>query len=274
MVGLSQLWYSEFEQGPFRFYNDWGEWQHIDKAGHLFTTYVESRWAYEVFRWTGVKRKKAIWWGAGVGMLFQASVEVLDGFSEEWGFSIPDIAFNTLGSAAFVSQELLWQEQRISFKVSSSWETYPDVTVSSINGEAEMTLRERANDLYGTFYVETFLKDYNRMTIWASANISSFLPENSRFPRWLNIAVGYGAANMYGGYDNEWTTQDNDFELPTTAYPRYQQFYLSPDIDLTRIRTKSRGLKLLFGVLNTIKIPAPALELNSRGRFKFHGVYF
>jgi hypothetical protein len=38
------------------------------------------------------------------------TVEVLDGFSSEWGAS-GDIIANASGTALFVSQELLWKEQ-------------------------------------------------------------------------------------------------------------------------------------------------------------------
>jgi hypothetical protein len=44
------------------------------------------------------------------------AVEVLDGFSSEWGASSGDIIANA--SALLVSQELLWKEQRITPKFS------------------------------------------------------------------------------------------------------------------------------------------------------------
>jgi hypothetical protein len=46
------------------------------------------------------------------------AVEVLDGFSSEWGASSGDIIANASGTALFVSQELLWKEQRITPKFS------------------------------------------------------------------------------------------------------------------------------------------------------------
>ena len=46
--------------------------------------------------------------GFAYASLFQASFEVLDGYSAKWGFSIPDIAFNTVGAGLYTSQELLW----------------------------------------------------------------------------------------------------------------------------------------------------------------------
>jgi hypothetical protein len=55
---------------------------------------------------------------------------------------------------------------------------------------------------------------------------------------------------------------------------RISQYYLSLDIDLSRIKTKSHLLKTIFDVLNVIKIPFPTLELNSQGQLKGYILYF
>jgi hypothetical protein len=57
-------------------------------------------------------------------------------------------------------------------------------------------------------------------------------------------------------------------------YHRYRQFYLSVDVDLTRIPTRSKALKALFTIFSFIKIPFPAIEYNTLGQFKFHPFYF
>ena len=116
-VGLDQLWYAEYARSPMHSYDDSEEWNQMDKSGHLFTTYFESKWAAEVYGWTGIKRKNAALLGAGTGMLFQSTLEILDGLSAEWGFSWSDMAANTAGATLFTAQELAWNEQRISLKV-------------------------------------------------------------------------------------------------------------------------------------------------------------
>ena len=80
--------------------------------------------------------------------------------------------------------------------------------------------------------------------------------------------MGYGADGMITG--NE--TQLNTFLSPQQT--RIRQFYLSFDVDLTKISTKSHILKTFFSIFNTIKIPAPTIEINSSGKFKFHSLYF
>ena len=54
----------------------------------------------------------------------------------------------------------------------------------------------------------------------------------------------------------------------------YRQFYLAPDIDLTRIPTKSRFLRTVLYTLNCVKLPAPTIELNGKGKLKGYALYF
>src|SRR5690606_38253718 len=110
-------------------------------------------------------------------------------------------------------------------------------------------LKERQKEILGTGPVAVF-KDYNAQTYWLSANIHSFFPE-TRLPKWLNIAVGYSAEGMLGGLENRWTN-DSGNEITRFDIPRYRQYFLSPDIDLTKIPTKSGFLKTAFFVLDMI----------------------
>jgi hypothetical protein len=84
----------------------------------------------------------------------------------------------------------------------------------------------------------------------------------------LNLALGYGAEGMIGENDEE-----NTLILPTKQ-EKYRQFYLSLDLNLTKINTKSHFLKTIFSVFNTVKIPAPTLEYSPQRGFKFHALYF
>jgi hypothetical protein len=58
-----------------------------------------------------------------------------------------------------------------------------------------------------------------------------------------------------------------------TDFYRYRQFYLSLDIDFTKIKTKSKFLQSVFSVVNGFKIPFPAIEFSKHG-VKAHGFYF
>lgn len=249
MVGLYNLWYKDYPLGQFHMFNDNGGWMQIDKIGHATTAFHIGRISYDALRWADVDRKKAIWIGGSIGFVFLTSVEIFDGFSEEWGASSGDLLCNALGSAMFISQQLVWDEQRFMLKFSYMPSEYAD-------------FREEA---LGQNWLERVLKDYNGQTYWFSGNIHSFLKDDSRFPRWLNVAVGYGANGMLGA-------NENPADLP--YFKRYRQGYLSLDVDLTKIRTHSKVVKGLFTFLSILKFPSPTLEYNPEDKFVFHYLYF
>lgn len=262
---LNNVWYKDYPRSDFHFFNDNGEWLDVDKAGHVVTAYEEAKMAYQAFRWTGMKNKNAAWIGMATGTLFQGTLEILDGFSAEWGFSKGDLIANTSGCALFGIQQALWNEQRIMLKISNSPKNYSKTPITA-NGTTK-SVSEMAKWLYGDNYAQTFFKDYNSLTSWISVNPHSF-SKNSKFPAWLNIAVGYGAENVFGAYGNYFPANDNNL------YPRHRQYFLSFDIELSKIKTKNRILKTLFNTFNFIKIPSPTLEYNSLGKFKFHPIMF
>lgn len=261
LVGLNALWYAKYPRSGFHFFNDNNEWQQMDKAGHVYSAYTESRASMEAWRWAGLSRKKSIWIGGLSGVAYQSIIEVLDGFSSEYGFSLGDFTANMIGSATFISQELAWNEQKIKIKFSFHRKNY-----------GEPDLDSRADDLYGKTELERFIKDYNGQSYWLSANIQSFFPE-TKLPRWLNISVGYGAEGMFGGIKNIGYDGNGNVIFDRTDIKRYRQWYLSPDVDFTKIRTNKKGVKILLFVLNSFKFPAPTLEY-SNGSFKGHWIVF
>ena len=276
MIGLNAAWYADFERSRFHLFNDWGEWNDMDKVGHFYAAYNESLILMYGGLWAGMPRKKAMWLGVGFGALFQTSIEVLDGFSDKWGFSIGDIAFNTGGLALLAAQEFAWQEQRITLKFSAYPVNYPQTVLNATNGGGSTTVADRAAELYGEKFYETFLKDYNGQTLWASFNIRSFLKkEDSKIPQWLNLAVGYGADNLLGGFANSWSNDELNYAASPVDFPRRRQFYLSFDVDFTRIKSRHPFVKGLLICLNALKFPAPALEWNTNGGgFRFYPIYF
>ena len=277
MVGLYNYWYKDLGLSKFHFFNDGKEWRGVDKAGHFMTAYTYTYFGYETFKWAGVSKRKSLWYAFAGSNFLQLSLEFFDGLSPKWGFSYYDILANTTGTSLFALQEIFWDQQRIRIKTSSTPQRVPDVTLRALNNESEtMTLAERDMELYGKgAYTERFLKDYNAQVTWLSFNIKSFFPELKKTPSWLNVAVGYGAGNMWGGFENRWTDKDNNqFELDKNLYPRRSRFLMSLDLDLSKIKTKSPRLRTILGSLNFIKIPCPALEFNTTGKVKFYPIYF
>lgn len=261
-IGLYQSWYKDYPLGSFHFYDDLGEWRGVDKAGHIFSAYFQSNLGYKLWSWTGLSEKDAIILGATTGFLSQTTIEIMDGFSQEWGFSLGDFGANLVGIGAFTSQQLIWGEQRILLKTSSNPINYTD-------RYNDPYFANRASELYGDGFTTRYLKDYNAQTTWVSFNIHSFFPE-SNLPKWLNVAVGYGADNMFGGYTNVTPEHIEPFEVPK----RYSQFYISLDADLSKIETESPFVRTALDILNVIKAPFSTIEINTLGEVKFHLIRF
>lgn len=261
MAGLYSAWYSKYPQSNFHFFNDNREWLQVDKVGHAYSAYIESYGSMEMWRWTGLSRKKQIWIGGLSGAAYQTIIETLDGFSSEWGWSWGDFGANIFGSGLLISQELAWNQQRLRLKFSFHHKTYPT---------ADLT--KRADQLYGKSETERFIKDYNGQTYWLTANLNSFMP-HSNFPPWLSIAVGYGAEGMFGGEENIGKDENGIINFDRRDVKRYRQWFLAPDIDFSKIRTHSKLLRLAFGFANAFKFPAPSLEL-SNGKMRVNFVHF
>lgn len=204
-----------------------------------------------MLHWSGATPKKQLLYGAGLGFAFLTAVEVLDGFSSEWGASSGDVIANATGTALYVSQQLLWKEQRITPKFS-----FHNTRFANYRPE-----------VLGASFSEQILKDYNGQTYWLSANLKSFF-RDSKIPKILNIAVGYGADGMLTGKG------ENSPFLTEENLVKSRQFYLSLDVDLTKIDTKSHFLKTFFSVFSVLKIPAPTLEYSGREGLKAHLLYF
>lgn len=285
LVGLHRDWAADNASARFHTVDDLGDWNQMDKMGHWLLAYNESRWLYAGARWAGVRPRAAAWTGFAGGQLLMATLEVFDGYSTPGGFSWSDMGANLLGSGMFVAQQIGWSEQRLAMKVSAWPRNYPASPIypaSPAGSNGSTTLQQRSDDLYGAGLLSLFLKNYNTNTVWVSINPRSFFPERAAWlPRWLNVAVGMGADNLFVAQGYEWkgnvncTGPDCDvYRLDPAVYPRTRQFYLSFDVDLTRLGFRSRFLRLLAGALNVIKVPAPALELTDRGRVRFYGIYF
>jgi hypothetical protein len=260
MLLLSQAWYKDYPKTKFHTFNDSKEWLQVDKVGHAWTAYNIANYSTDLWKWAGFDHKKAVVLGGISSFGYQSILEVLDGYSAEWGWSWTDIAANTAGAGLYTLQELAWEEQRVLFKFSSFPVKY------------NTALDKRADELYGKSFQERLLKDYNGQTYWLSFNLKSFA-KNSSLPAWLNMAIGYGAKGLYGGFENRALNKDGIVTFDRTDIPRQRQWYLSPDIDFTKIKTNKRFVRTSLSILNMIKLPAPALEL-SNGKLKGHWLYF
>lgn len=243
MIVLGKTWYSEFDHEPFHWFSDFDEWKQMDKAGHFYSAYYLADYGSWALQSCNVPPRKSDLIAAATGLVMISSVEIFDGFSTGYGASASDLAFNLAGTLFYLGQRAAWQETRLlpkfSFHPTEFSKLRPEVLGKGMS---------------------TMLKDYNGQTYWLSADMDKFM----RFPRWLNLAVGYGADGMVYADDDQNTA---------AGYSAFRQYYLAIDLDMTAIPVRSKFLKGLLRVASMIRLPAPAVEF-SRGKVAFHPFYF
>lgn len=249
LLALNQLWYADYKRSSFHSFNDNAQWQKMDKLGHVYSAYLGGMIGHELLRSAGLENKKASLYGGSLGFLFLSTVEVFDGFSQEWGFSWGDMLANGLGAGLFIGQELSFEKQVLQLKFSYQ------------NTE----FRKYRPEILGESQLEAIFKDYNGQRYWASINLNEL--SSSVKPRWLNLAFGYGAEGMINAR-GAYLTESNCLIKP------YRQYFISLDLDWTKIKSKNEFTRILLKALNTIKIPAPSLEFREGGYSAFHFLFF
>jgi hypothetical protein len=251
LIYLNQAWYQDYNTSKFHEFNDNEEWFQMDKCGHVYTTYQTGRLMMNAMEWAGYSKRKQLLIGGLSGFAYMGVIEIMDGYSDGWGFSWGDMGANAIGSGLAIGQKALWNEQRIQLKFSFYSSAYA----------------KYRTDLLGKSFATQILKDYNGQIYWLSINPSTFMKKETKFPKWLSVSFGYGADGMLGARYNNILIEDETGRV--TSFNRYRQGYFSLDVDLTRIKTKSKILKSVFSCMNMIKIPFPNLEL-SEGKMKFN----
>ncbi|MFM7681251.1 MAG: DUF2279 domain-containing protein [Bacteroidota bacterium] len=244
IISLQQVWYKESFQKDFHLFNDGSNWLQMDKAGHVFTGYHLSSVLSGNFRWNGIESQKSNLIGSAIGFSYLTSLEVMDGFSKDWGFSWWDMASNFGGAALFVGQEYAFSKQIFIPKFSFHTTKYAPIRP----------------EVLGSNFAEQLLKDYNGQTYWLS-----FSPGNlglKSVPKWLCLSFGYSAdeklvgnAEVYQNYNSK------------------REFLFSLDIDLNELNIKNDFWKKVLKQVNVIKIPFPAIYIRG-SKFGFSPIYF
>ena len=219
MVSQQRRWWDE--RTRFKVQNDWGYVLGSDKFGHFFSSSFLARFYRSAFVWAGLSEAHAGHWGAGTAYASMLYYETLDGFGPAWGFDFTDLLFNTLG-IGFQYAQWHWEPLEAFALKASYW---PSGWITR-TGEGKNPL-----------------DDYPGHTWWVTAN-----PHHlgaSRFPPWLNLAVGYKATepdeldyltvpNLYVGVDWEIAGLPIDHPVWNAAVPWLRYLHLpAPAIRLT-----------------------------------------
>lgn len=249
LLVLNEIWYKQHPRQSFHFFNDNLQWKQMDKLGHFYSSYQINRAGMEALKRCGLNDKKAAFWGSLWGTAALTPIEVLDGFSAGYGASWGDALANAAGSIFYSGQYLIWNEERIIPKFSFH----------------RSSLAPERPALLGDKLYEEIIKDYNGQTYWFSVDIDKFTNPTSPFPKWLNVSFGYGAFNMVYAEDEQ---------NLAAGFDPYRQYFIGIDFDFSHIRSNNKYLKACLFLLRSVRLPAPALEINRKKGLILHPVYF
>lgn len=254
-LALIDVWYKENFDSGFKFFNDGKEWLQMDKLGHAYTAYHIQSNLHQLYNWADLNDNRSLVYSGLVSLGYLSTFEILDGFSQGYGFSWWDIVANTSGTALYSIQHLIWGEQFIKPKFSFRPTKYAEI---------------RPNIL-GENYFENLLKDYNGQSYWLTFSPQNWF-NNTMVPAWLGLSLGYSIdAKILGDqehYKHEFSNGTN------TTFFAQRQYMLSLDIDFDKIQVKKPWLRTTLKALNHLKVPFPVVQYNTREGIRFYPIYF
>ncbi|HLP14967.1 MAG TPA: DUF2279 domain-containing protein [Bacteroidota bacterium] len=225
-----QWWWRKdylYKQHGFLYQNDGGFDNYslgVDKCGHFFTSYVYFHTFYDLMKWADYSEATAVWTALAVPAAHAISIELMDGYAK-YGFSSYDLAANALGMGYAFAQVKVPALRNFNFK----WSYYPTGAYS------------RPDQDWGLSH------DYSGHIYWMSVNMKNVLPEGAAryWPKFLNLAVGYGASNV--SYGDE----------PTNAR---HKFAFSLDYNLSSFDIANDTWAMVVRLLDKFHYPAPGLR--------------
>ena len=231
-------WWPGGDSATFRFKEDLEYARGLDKAGHVYSSYIVSTFTGDVLMECGFNRSSATWIGGATGLAYTLYVEIMDGYARDWGFSPSDAIADLVGSGFYVAQEYVPYLQNFTPRwnyTPAAWVGYP-------------TSNQRQ---------KTFIDDYNSTTFWLACNVNNMLPAKAAeyWPDWMMVSLGYGIRN----YD---VVDASGREVGAT-----RRFLIGLDYDWVKIIPPSSVgvLNYLRQALNYIRLPGPTLEIGDEG---------
>lgn len=229
-----RAWWSGEESG-FHVNHDWGmPFRDQDKLGHALGGYHLTRIGAGLLRAACVGDRKAVWWGAAYAAAFQLQIEVWDGTQAEYGFSPPDLIFNTAGAAYAVLQQ-----ERPALRAFRP-------TISYARTEALRRAPEDA-ELRPTV-------DYSGQTYWVSTDVDALLPPEAK--RWWPGIVRFSVGRTI-----------TDWVDPATQRPikAHNLLVLSLDLDPEKLPGNHPAWRTVKHQLSHYRFPAPAIVIGPGG---------
>ena len=250
---FDRAWYQGKKLDHIRWINDWsGEtYLNLDKGGHFMGGVFMAQSLTEALAWTGIPSRPAALLGTAASWAALLEIEMRDAHFDQWGFSIPDFAANTIGASVPLLHTFFPQTRVVRFKFSY----HPSALYRN---RRERTLADRP-------HVDHLIDDYEGMTFWMTLAPEGLFPDRAaaRWPDFLGLAVGYGATGLHGS--NVKSKGPNKYydDLPD-ARP---EIFLGLDYDARFLPGEGRVWSYLKDQLNWVHFPAPAIRLYPTWRF-------
>jgi hypothetical protein len=209
----------------------------VDKVGHVYGGVMISDLLRRSFEWADVPEESSLLWGCIGATAFQTYVEIQDGFSRDWGFDRVDFAGDLLGAWYPLIQRKVPPLRNVNLRFS--------YLPKSPGGEGALPGQ-----------THTVFDDYEGQTMWLALSMHNLLPAPVRdwWPEFLCLSFGMAVRN-------------------NNSPDRYLAWFVSPDLDMTRIIPPSTPfLKTLGEVLNFFHLPLPALRFAPN--VVWYGIYW
>lgn len=224
-------WWDD-ESSHFHFENDFEYAKNLDKAGHFMAGYLFAEVFYQGYYWSGLSEFQSYAAAAISAMATHVAIDVKDGYSPEWGFSIFDVLSGTLGGLYPMAKRYVPAFKYIDLK----WSYW-------INSRA----------YYRQSDTGVFTDDYCNETFWISFKVHRMLPAAIRnyYLSWLAIAAG-------------WSIDEGVFEKDENGRQKkgHHEFYIALDYDMEAIfKPHQRWARNLVRFINVFKLPAPTLQV-------------
>ena len=226
----------------------------MDKIGHACTSYQLNKVSHSLFKKNNIK--KPLLKSSVYTFGYMLGVELLDGYSTEWGFSIYDVIGNGLGTMLYTFQERKFKNQPFKIKFSSHKSTYASCRPS----------------LLGENRLQQIIKDYNGQTYWLTFNYNELWNKRIKLFDYIDFAFGYSIDGFTGGHNNPEISSCNCLINDCNNLKRTSQFIFSVDLNTSKIKNKHPILGKFLLPFDIVKIPFPAFILNNSKNFKL--IYF
>lgn len=234
---FKDAWWSG-ARAPFHLNYDWnGPFLDQDKAGHFLGGYMLSDTGRELLKSACMSDTKATILAALYAAAFQFQIEVWDGTQAQYGFSPPDMLFNTLGQGFSVARHYVPVLQAIT----------PAISYSQTDAMRNSRARRISSDLRPTV-------DYSGQTYWFTIDVDTLLRGRAKklWPSLIRFSIGHTIT---------------DWVSPTTGeiMRADRRILLSLDLDPLKLPGHAPWWVGVKKGLRHYHFPAPALEFRSSG---------